>query len=211
MFGTFQPELREEKVIYGLVHPLSSWDPLWAQLHHYAYIWKRLWSEESGWSFKLQFLFKGPGWSPGKPRLGLREDIPQVSPDEKPYDTAVPTWLNVYIVIHFTIILILSRALVEVRTNLHPVVLVGIVAFFVFSLTCMGLFLDHRPRSVPMEMTRLTLLLIGLFQTSILLPGADSVSMVMSYPIILQVMVAASLVLWTTKVTLGYAGSHKED
>lgn len=33
MFGTFQPELREEKVIYGLVHPLSSWDPVWAQVH----------------------------------------------------------------------------------------------------------------------------------------------------------------------------------
>lgn len=33
MFGTFQPELREEKVVYGLVHPLSSWDPVWAQVH----------------------------------------------------------------------------------------------------------------------------------------------------------------------------------
>ena len=30
MFGTFQPE--REKVIYGLVHPLGTWDPFWAQV-----------------------------------------------------------------------------------------------------------------------------------------------------------------------------------
>ena len=30
IFGTFQPE--REKVIYGLVHPLGTWDPFWAQV-----------------------------------------------------------------------------------------------------------------------------------------------------------------------------------
>ena len=34
MFGTFQPERREEKVVYGLVHPLSSWNPFWAQVRN---------------------------------------------------------------------------------------------------------------------------------------------------------------------------------
>ena len=34
MFGTFQPELREEKVVYGLVHPLSSWNPFLAQVRN---------------------------------------------------------------------------------------------------------------------------------------------------------------------------------
>lgn len=29
--GTFQAE-KEEKVVYGLVHPLSSWDPLYTQV-----------------------------------------------------------------------------------------------------------------------------------------------------------------------------------
>ena len=30
MFGTFTPE--KDKVIYGLVHPLGSFDPLWIQV-----------------------------------------------------------------------------------------------------------------------------------------------------------------------------------
>ena len=28
---------------------------------------------------KLSVFFKGPGWTPGKPRLGLIKDIPDVS------------------------------------------------------------------------------------------------------------------------------------
>ena len=75
MFGTFQPE--SEKVVYGLVHPLSTWDPLWAQIHHLVYIFKTIWSHK-GLKGKISFLFKGPGWSPGKPRLGCIEDIPHV-------------------------------------------------------------------------------------------------------------------------------------
>ena len=76
MFGTFQPE--SEKVVYGLVHPLSTWDPLWAQIHHLVYMFKTIWSHK-GLNGKISFLFKGPGWSPGKPRLGCIEDIPHVS------------------------------------------------------------------------------------------------------------------------------------
>ena len=94
-----------------------------------------------GLAFKLQFLFKGPGWSPGKPRLGLRQDIPQVTfhplpslplspsrsllsfislvvqvfPDEKPYDATVPFWLNVYVAIHFVILLIIARVIGEIH------------------------------------------------------------------------------------------------
>ena len=75
IFGTFEPE--SEKVVYGLVHPLATWDPFWAQIHHYVYLLKNVWSYE-GISGKLSFLFKGPGWSPGKPRLGCNEDLPQV-------------------------------------------------------------------------------------------------------------------------------------
>ena len=107
------------------------------KVHHYIYIAKRLvWGEKGeGVAFKLQFLFKGPGWSPGKPRLGLRDDIPQVlnthmahthtcthcklglqvSPDEKPYDRKAPLWLNIYVAIHVTIVFILARVLGEIR------------------------------------------------------------------------------------------------
>ena len=75
MFGTFAPE--SDKVVYGLVHPLNSWNPLWAQFHHFIYIVTNVGSQQ-GWKNKIYFLIKGPGWSPGKPRLGDVNDMPEV-------------------------------------------------------------------------------------------------------------------------------------
>lgn len=75
LFGTFTPEA--EKVVYGLVHPLNSWNPLWAQFHHAYYIVTNIGSKKGIW-YMVSFLLKGPGWSPGKPRLGNIEDIPKV-------------------------------------------------------------------------------------------------------------------------------------
>jgi alkylglycerol monooxygenase len=205
MFGTFQPELREEKVVYGLVHPLSSWDPFWAQVHHYVYILKRLvWGGKGeGLWFKLQFLFKGPGWSPGKPRLGCREDIPQVSPNEKPYDRSVPMWLNMYIAVHFAIILIIGRALGAIHSGLPYGLVLCLVAYCIFSVVCLGLFLDHHPRVVAMETARLGALLVALTQTPAILPGVAEVSVVLANPILLQVPVTASLALWAFKLLAG--------
>ena len=75
MFGTFAPE--SEKVVYGLVHPLNSWNPIWGQFHSVHYIISNIGSHKGFWN-KMSFLFKGPGWSEGQPRLGNIADIPQV-------------------------------------------------------------------------------------------------------------------------------------
>ena len=39
----------------------------------------------------------------------------QVSPDEKPYDPTVPFWLNVYVAIHFVILLIIATVMRIIR------------------------------------------------------------------------------------------------
>lgn len=48
------------------------------QFHHCVYIWSMFWTTP-GFVNKLSVIFKGPGWAPGKPRLGLIEEIPEVS------------------------------------------------------------------------------------------------------------------------------------
>ena len=52
------------------------------QLHHLVYIMKAVGSTP-GLGNKLSVLLKGPGWAPGKPRLGLNSDIPPVSQTHK--------------------------------------------------------------------------------------------------------------------------------
>lgn len=47
------------------------------QFHHLLYIWNTFWATP-GFFHKASVLLKGPGWGPGKPRLGLTEEIPEV-------------------------------------------------------------------------------------------------------------------------------------
>lgn len=158
MFGTFTPE--SEKVIYGLVHPLNSWNPLWAQFHHLHYIITTIGSHK-GFKNKIYFLINGPGWSEGKPRLGNIEDIPQVlysdglfvlyqkvvlqvSPDEKPYNRVIPKWLNIYVVVHFLLVVIWITELGLVKSKLPYFTVLGLVLFMLLSLTNFGLMFDSR-------------------------------------------------------------------
>ena len=114
--------------------------------------------------------------------------------------------------------------------------ILGQVAYYMFSLTCLGLFLNHNPK-VAVETARLAVLLAALTQSSSifvgeslwaglrgvvcllappssLLPtGASSVSLVLSYPVVLMVPVAMSLLLWSFKLVFGHAQTTptKED
>ncbi|CAK8682392.1 unnamed protein product [Clavelina lepadiformis] len=78
MFGTFAAERKEEDLAYGLVHPLNSFDPIYVQLGSLQSLCVRFWNMEGFWN-KISVLVKGPAWSPGKPRCGDFNDLPQVN------------------------------------------------------------------------------------------------------------------------------------
>jgi alkylglycerol monooxygenase len=78
LFGTFESEDSKEPVVYGLVHPVQSYNPFYLQFHLLVNLMKRIY-EIKGWRNKLNVIWKGPGWAPGKPRLGDINDVPVVS------------------------------------------------------------------------------------------------------------------------------------
>ena len=61
MFGTFQEE--EEEPIYGITHPINTWDPLSANLHHWKQMYHGL-KQMQGLKDKLKYTFMPPGWKP---------------------------------------------------------------------------------------------------------------------------------------------------
>ena len=73
------------------------------QLFYFPKSWHRM-KEMESWSDKLNVLIKGPGWSPGKPRLGDPMDCPEVPIREK-YDPKIPGWQTAYTAVHFLILL----------------------------------------------------------------------------------------------------------
>lgn len=47
------------------------------KFEYYVYLWQQFLSAD-GITHKLSVIFNGPGWTPGKPRLGDPEDLPEV-------------------------------------------------------------------------------------------------------------------------------------
>ncbi|SMQ69250.1 Sterol desaturase/sphingolipid hydroxylase, fatty acid hydroxylase superfamily [Altererythrobacter xiamenensis] len=61
MFGTFEPESDEEKIRYGIVKQLGSFNLLWAVFHEWVGIVQDMW--RAPWKHKLSYLLREPGWT----------------------------------------------------------------------------------------------------------------------------------------------------
>ncbi|XP_038653410.1 alkylglycerol monooxygenase isoform X2 [Scyliorhinus canicula] len=141
IFGTFEPE--NEKVIYGLTHPINAFEPFWVQCHHLLYIWKTFYATP-GISNKLSVIFKGPGWEPGKPRLGCLEDIPTISGKEIPHNPQIPVWLQFYVVLHFIFILGVYMHIFAHKSALSETTILVGIGYVMLTLTSIGLMMENR-------------------------------------------------------------------
>ena len=61
MFGTFVGEDDTDKIEYGLVHNLGSFNLVWAAVHEWAGIMQDMW--RAPWRHKLSYALREPGWS----------------------------------------------------------------------------------------------------------------------------------------------------
>jgi sterol desaturase/sphingolipid hydroxylase (fatty acid hydroxylase superfamily) len=63
LFGTFQEELDDEPVVFGIRKPLANWNPFWANLQVYDYLWFDA-VRTRRWRDKLGVWFRRTGWRP---------------------------------------------------------------------------------------------------------------------------------------------------
>lgn len=63
IFGTFKAE--KEKVVYGVVPPINSINPLHVFFHGITGLFSKVW-QARGFKHKLLYLIKPPGWQPGR-------------------------------------------------------------------------------------------------------------------------------------------------
>ncbi|XP_071326904.1 alkylglycerol monooxygenase [Trachinotus anak] len=151
LFGTFA--LETEKVVYGLVYPIKKFEILYVQLHYYLYLWKKS-KTYNTISNKLSTFINGPSWRPGKPRLGDHVGNPKVTGKEVPHD---PSWsppLQVYVVVHFLLVLRTYHDLFENKMVLSQLTILGMTIYILLTLTSLGFIIDKRPRAAVLEMLR---------------------------------------------------------
>ncbi|XP_077019180.1 alkylglycerol monooxygenase isoform X2 [Tamandua tetradactyla] len=157
IFGTFEAE--NEKVVYGLTHPINTFQPFKVQFHHLFYIWTTFWATP-GFFNKLSVIVKGPGWSPGKPRLGLSEEIPEVTGKEVAFSSSASQLLKIYGVAQFALMLAFYEDTFADNTVLSQVTLLLRVCFIILTLTSIGFLMDQRPQAAVVETSRCLVFLL---------------------------------------------------
>ncbi|WP_452220695.1 sterol desaturase family protein [Lacinutrix salivirga] len=77
LFGTFQPEIKEEKVIYGLVKNIETYNPIKIAFVEWIELFKDFFTEGISIKNRLLYLIKPPGWKhdgTGKLSNDLKEE-----------------------------------------------------------------------------------------------------------------------------------------
>ena len=62
LFGTFQPELEEEKVVYGLVKNIHTYNPVKIAFLEWVHMFKDAFSGKKNLKERFQYIVKPPGW-----------------------------------------------------------------------------------------------------------------------------------------------------
>lgn len=154
LFGTFVPE--RAPVVYGITKPLASWNPLWANVHVFADIWRNV-RATTRWRNRLRAVFGHPGWRP--PEVGRPIVPPPVTPDSfTRFEPPVPAPLKRYALAQFAVVLVGAVALLNASGDLAPTRLVAGAFYIALSLVNIGGVLESRSWAPVSEAARLVVL-----------------------------------------------------
>jgi sterol desaturase/sphingolipid hydroxylase (fatty acid hydroxylase superfamily) len=94
LFGTFQEELDEEPIIFGIRGPLKSWNPVVALTHIYVDMARDSW-HTALWRDKLKVWVSRTGWRPADVAAKYPREKNDLSHFER-YDPQVPGLVSIY-------------------------------------------------------------------------------------------------------------------
>lgn len=186
LFGTFAEE--KEKVIFGLVFPINTFEILFVQLHYYFYLWERSQTYQTVMD-KVMTFFNGPSWKPGKRRLGDHVDNPPVTGKEIPHEPSWSLTMQVYVVIHFLLVLRTYHDLFENKMVLSQFTILGMVLYILLTLTSLGYIMDQRPTAPILETLR-CVIMVTLWRYSYMAPLLPSLA------VPTEAFVSLSLLYW---------------
>ena len=159
MLGTYEDERADCPPRFGLPHALGSFNPIWANAHHYWALLRHGWASGS-LSGALRLALAGPETLPPPP-------APLETVTAKP---ALGPGLTTYLGVQFLVITALG--LLPLLGQEAPVPQTPFVLWLVLSLACLGACLDGRPYAKALELGRQALVLLG----ALVLPAAPLLS-----------------------------------
>ncbi|XP_015782264.1 alkylglycerol monooxygenase-like [Tetranychus urticae] len=194
MFGTFESE--KDPIVYGLVHPINTFDAWTVQNSGFIDIWNRL-KTSKGLVHSLSIIFKGPGWDVGKPRLGDPNDIPEVNyKTATKYDPKHSIFMNLYFVLHIGAILVFHMNMVQTATIDNPLTYL-FLGYLTFSIVCVSKLMNGKDWS-KQELARC--LIFFALESTFNANFMDKLSIQVGIPDLGRLIFFLSTLYWTTKL-----------
>ncbi len=100
LFGTYQAELKEEKVVFGISTQLASWNPVWGNLHFLTALCKDAWRTKS-WKDKLTLWFRRTGYRPAD--VDAKYPIIKSNQAVKKYDKPLSFSAKLYVILQLAV------------------------------------------------------------------------------------------------------------
>jgi alkylglycerol monooxygenase len=162
LFGTFQDELDSEPVTFGVRKPLQSWNPFWANIQVYDYLWFDA-VRTKRWRDKLGIWFRRTGWRPAD--VDARYPRKKHDPDEfRKFDPPLTKATSRYLLWQYLVVIV-SVLWIGILFATEGALAVLVPCLLLWStLYAIGLLSESRVFAHKFEALRLLLILpVGLF------------------------------------------------
>ena len=143
LFGTYQPE--EEPPVYGVTHPLASFNPIWANFAPFVEIAKRM--GEARGTGKVGVLLAHPGRGAAIPTVVDRERFRKYDPRASPSTSR-------YVFAHFVILTLAGGAFLSIAERQPPWSMAIPGALVVASTLPLAAWTDGRRWALPVDLAR---------------------------------------------------------
>ena len=152
---------REEasRAVYGVTHPLRSFDPVWAQVQPLWALWQAMRRAPSARE-AVRFLLASPAWHPDW--LGPIEPRRGVDPEAlRKYDVQPGPRMLRYVFAQLALVIVAAFALLTWHQVLSPAALVPAVAWVMVSLVAGAALLEGRRWAMGLELARMGVLAVA--------------------------------------------------
>ena len=168
LFGTFEEERDAEPAVYGILGPLKSWNPLWANLHIYAQMFRDAWYTRRP-ADKLRVLVSRTGWRPAD--VAARFPVVKRPLAEfRRYDPPLARPAAWYAGLQFLALMAFALWLEQAAPAMHATARTALFACLLCGLVAIGVMLEQLARGRALERLRLVFTLaavLGLAATGV--------------------------------------------
>ena len=175
MFGSFQEELDADPVVFGVRKPLANWNPFWANIQVYAYLWFDA-VRTRRWRDKIGIWFRRTGWRPADVEALYPKRSTELTAFRK-FDPDISTAMRRYVLGQFlvTILGVLAIAKFYAEQGASTVLVPCLLLWA--TLYTLGLFTEARSYAVRFELIRLLMIVplsvAAMLATSLIIESAD--------------------------------------